>query len=96
MFCHLPDSARHVTSVFQGLSLSLAPGDGKERTLGTRLRVETDDMSSGKPQCERLKCYLLLCLQVTYDRDGGRTTVSKTVITSGDNGSERGEICQQV
>ena len=26
-----------MTSVFQGLSLSLAPGDGKERTLGTRL-----------------------------------------------------------
>ena len=49
MFCHLPDSARHATSVFQGLdlslSLSLAPGDGKERTLGTRLRAETDDMS---------------------------------------------------
>lgn len=27
--------------------------------------------------------------RVTYDRDGGRTTVTKTVITSGDNGSER-------
>ena len=26
-----------MTSVFQGLSLSLAPGDGKKRTLGTRL-----------------------------------------------------------
>ena len=39
IFCHLPDSERHVTSVFQGLSLSLslslAPGNGKERTLGT-------------------------------------------------------------
>ena len=37
MFCHLPDAWGHVTSVFQGLSLSLAPGDGKERTLGKRL-----------------------------------------------------------
>ena len=36
------DSGRHVTSVFQCLSLSLAPGDGKERTLATRL---TDDKS---------------------------------------------------
>jgi len=39
MFCHLPDCGRHVTSDFQGLSLSLAL-DGKERTLGTRLEVE--------------------------------------------------------
>ena len=37
MFCHLPDSGRHVASVFQGFSLSLAPGGGKERTLRTRL-----------------------------------------------------------
>ena len=93
-------SARHVTSVFQGLSLplslSLAPGVGKERTPGTRLRAETDDMSVREASVWRLKCYLLLCLQVTYDRDGGRTTVTKTVITSGDDGSERGKICQQV
>ena len=33
----LPESGRHVTSVFQGLSLYLAPGDGKERTPGKRL-----------------------------------------------------------
>ena len=26
-----------MTSVFQGLSLSLAPGDGKKRALGARL-----------------------------------------------------------
>ena len=26
MFCHLPDSGRHVTSVFQGLSLSRSRG----------------------------------------------------------------------
>ena len=36
-------AGRHVTSVFQGLSLSLsvslAPGDGKERTLGMRLQL---------------------------------------------------------
>ena len=37
MYCHLPDPGRHVTSIFHGLSHSLAPGDGKERTLGTRL-----------------------------------------------------------
>ena len=24
MFCHLPDSGRHVTNVFQGISLALA------------------------------------------------------------------------
>ena len=40
IFCHLPDSERHVTSVFQGLSLSFAPGDGKERTLGTERGCE--------------------------------------------------------
>jgi len=28
-------AGRHVTSVFQGLSLSLTPGDGKKRTLGS-------------------------------------------------------------
>ena len=33
----LPDSGRLVTSIFQGLSLSLAPGNGKKRTLETRL-----------------------------------------------------------
>ena len=30
MFCHLPDSGRHATSIFQGLSLALAPqGTGR-------------------------------------------------------------------
>ena len=31
MFCHLPDSGRHVTSIFQGLSLSLSIPRGQER-----------------------------------------------------------------
>ena len=42
--CHLPDSGRHVTSVFQGLSNSCSegrvgenPGNEVGRTLGTRL-----------------------------------------------------------
>ena len=41
MFCHLSDSRRHVTSVFQGLYL--APGDGKERSLETRMERKRPD-----------------------------------------------------
>ena len=67
--CNLPDSGTHVTSVFQGLSLSLALYGGQERTLETRLlslnfvRTKQDTKPSSEQEFESSELFSCACVE---------------------------------